>query len=102
MYEVEFNKQAIKDLKRIPKNYATLIFEKIKILAKDPSNKALNTKKLKGIEGYRLRVGEDRVIYEIENNRLIINIIGRKIWNELEFDCLSNFINIINQELYLY
>ena len=75
MYEVEFNKQAIKDLKRIPKNYATLIFEKIKILAKDPSNKALNIKKLKGIEGYRLRVGEYRVIYEIENNRLIINII---------------------------
>ncbi len=75
MYEVEFNKQAIKDLKRISKNYATLIFEKIKILAKDPSNKALNIKKLKGIEGYRLKVGEYRVIYEIENNRLIINII---------------------------
>ena len=75
MYEVEFNKQAIKDLKRISKNYATLIFEKIKILAKDPSNKALNIKKLKAIEGYRLRVEEYRVIFEIENNRLIINII---------------------------
>ena len=25
MYEIEFNKQAIKDLKRIPKNYAALI-----------------------------------------------------------------------------
>ena len=75
MYEIEFNKQAIKDLKRIPKNYAALIFEKIRILANDPSNKALNTKKLKGIDGYRLRVGDYRVIYEIENNRLIINII---------------------------
>jgi mRNA-degrading endonuclease RelE of RelBE toxin-antitoxin system len=51
MYEIEFNKQAIKDLKRIPKNYAALIFEKIRILANDPSNKALNTKKLKGIDG---------------------------------------------------
>lgn len=75
MYGIEFSKQAIKDLQRIPKNYAEIILKKIKLLALDKNNKQLNIKKLKGLEAYRLRVGEYRVIYEISNKKLVITII---------------------------
>lgn len=75
MYKVEFTKQAIKDLQRIPKNYTMKIFDRIKLLAKGPFNEGLDIKKLKGVQGYRLRVGEYRVIYEMEKDKLVINVI---------------------------
>ena len=40
-------------------------------MAINPYEQSLDIKKLKGIEGYRMRVGEYRVIYEIENQKLI-------------------------------
>jgi mRNA interferase RelE/StbE len=79
MYEIEFSKQAIKDLQRIPKNYAVILFAKIKLLAVNPYDQALDIKKLKAINGYRLRVGEYRVIYEIEKEKLLILIVKVQI-----------------------
>lgn len=76
MYNIEFTKQAMKDLHRIPQNYATLIIKKIKQLSINPYDAVLEIKKLKGIEEvYRLRVGDYRVIYELEDKKLLINII---------------------------
>lgn len=75
MYEIEFSKQAIKDLRSIDKNYIATMFEKLKLLAINPYDKTLDIKKLKGLAAYRLRVGEYRVIYEIEKNKLVITII---------------------------
>lgn len=75
MYEIEFTKQALKDLQRIPLNYALTIFEKLKKLSVNPYNKELDIKKLKGLPGYRVRVGEYRVLYDIEAKKLVINII---------------------------
>ena len=75
MYDIEFTKQALKDLQRIPRNYTVAIFEKIKKLSVNPYNEELDIKKLKGVPGYRLRVGEYRVVYEIEAKKLVINII---------------------------
>ncbi len=34
-----------------------------------------NSKKLKGNVGYRLRIGDYRILYELENSRLIIIVI---------------------------
>jgi mRNA interferase RelE/StbE len=76
MYRVEFTRQATKDLKQIPKEYIALIMNKLKTLAINPYEKNLDIKKLKGIEGaYRLRIGLYRVVYEIENKKLLITII---------------------------
>lgn len=76
MYDIEFTKQAMKDLHRIPQNYAVLIIKKIKQLSINPHDTVLATKKLKGIEElYRLRIGNYRIIYEIKDKKLLINII---------------------------
>jgi len=75
MYDIEFTKQATKDLLRIPKGYSVLIIDKIKKLAVDPYSKELDIKKLKGTEGYRLRVGEYRVIYDFDKKKLIVQIV---------------------------
>ncbi|WP_341755862.1 type II toxin-antitoxin system RelE/ParE family toxin [Candidatus Tisiphia endosymbiont of Ptychoptera albimana] len=76
MYNIEFTKQAMKDLHRIPQGYAVLILKKVKQLSINSHNTTLDVKKLKGVEGaYRLRLGDYRVIYEIDDKRLLINII---------------------------
>lgn len=37
--------------------------------------KARNVKKLKGRDGYRLRVGDWRVVYDIHNGELVLLVI---------------------------
>jgi mRNA interferase RelE/StbE len=75
MYNIEFTKQAIKDLRKIPRNNVSKVIEKIKILSGNPRDSKLDIKQLKGVDGYRLRVGDYRVIYEIEDAKLIIKVI---------------------------
>jgi len=74
---VEFIKEAVEELSRIDPIWQKRILNKIKILSADPKNLANNIKKLKGKyrDYYRLRVGDYRVIYSRENDRLIIIII---------------------------
>ncbi|MBU0710449.1 type II toxin-antitoxin system RelE/ParE family toxin [bacterium] len=77
LYSVEFLKEAVEELSNIDPIWQKRILNKIKILSADPKNLANNIKKLKGKyqEYYRLRVGDYRVIYSQENDRLIILII---------------------------
>jgi len=57
MYKISYSKQAIKSLKKMPKNTAKKIRDKLQKLAERPyENKQI--KVLKGMEGYRLRVGD--------------------------------------------
>lgn len=77
MYSVEFLKEAVEELSNIDPIWQKRILNKIKILSADPKNLANNIKKLKGKyqEYYRLRVGDYRVIYSQEKDRLVIIII---------------------------
>lgn len=77
MFLVEFLKEAIEELSNIDPIWQKRILNKIKILSDDPKNLANTIKKLKGKyqEYYRLRVGDYRVIYSQENDRLVIIII---------------------------
>jgi len=70
-----FSSQAVKTIQRLPRNTAVLIRKKIDLLAVDPFNPILDAKKLHGRSGYRLRVGEWRILYELKNEELIIIII---------------------------
>lgn len=72
MYEVFFTKQATRTLLKLPKNVALLIRTKIDEIAKNPLAPHNNVTKLVGREGYRLRVGDWRVIYELQNEQLIL------------------------------
>ena len=65
-----YTKQSLRDLKSIPKQTAARIIEKIEAYADD---KPADVKRLTLHEpGWRLRVGEYRVLFDLEGSRLTI------------------------------
>ena len=74
MYGILFSRDAIKVLRRMPRNTARLIRSKIDGLAQDPYAPNNNVKKLVGRPGYRLRVGDWRVIYDLDNGLRILSV----------------------------
>ena len=76
MYKIIFTKKAYKSLRRIPKNVVDRVRKKLDRIAKDPYAPYSNITKLQNRPGYRLRVGDWRVIYEIRENELIILVLN--------------------------
>ena len=74
MYGILFSRDAIKVLRRMPQNMARLIRSKIDRLAQDPYAPNNNVKKLVGRPGYRLRVGDWRVIYDLDHGLRILAV----------------------------
>jgi mRNA interferase RelE/StbE len=62
--QIAFSRDALKKLTRIPVDTATLIRAKIEQYARDPKSLANNVLKLQNRPGYRLRVGDWRVIFD--------------------------------------
>lgn len=63
-----------KQLAKIPKGVAVRIRETIHSLSSDP--RPAGTKKLKGTSStYRLREGDYRILYEIEDHKLIVLLV---------------------------
>ncbi len=78
MYEVAYSRKALVDLKRIPANEARRIRAKIADYAMDPASLTQHVKKLKGREGFRLRVGKWRVIFDVDGAVLEIIEVGAR------------------------
>jgi len=76
-YKLFFLKEAVEEFKRLDKTVQRIIREKLELLAKNPEILKNNIKPLKGeYKGlYRLRVGNYRIIYKIDNENLIIILI---------------------------
>ncbi|PKO10166.1 MAG: hypothetical protein CVU40_06090 [Chloroflexi bacterium HGW-Chloroflexi-2] len=66
MYRLLFSTQAVKAIQKLPQKTGMLLRKGIGLLSVDPYNPILDTKKLQGRSGYRLRVGEWRVNYELK------------------------------------
>ena len=64
MKQVVFHAPALRTLARMPRNEADRIRRKVYQYADDPASLKTNVKKLKGREGFRLRVGNWRVIFD--------------------------------------
>lgn len=73
MYRVRIERRAQKALAKISEPQYTSIKKAILRLAKEP--RPDGCKKLKGREGYRIRVGDYRIIYEILDKLLLIDVI---------------------------
>lgn len=72
MKQVTYTKDALRSLRAMPVNTATLIRRKIDQYASDPASLAANVTKLQGRSGYRLRVGDWRVIFDENGSVLAI------------------------------
>lgn len=72
-YKVTFKKSVLKDLKSVPKSDVIKIISKIDSLAEDP--RRVGAIKLSGNELYRIRQGLYRILYEIKDRELIVQVI---------------------------
>ncbi|MBN4053657.1 type II toxin-antitoxin system RelE/ParE family toxin [Haliea sp. AH-315-K21] len=72
-YKITFKKPVAKDLRSIPKKDIKRILGQIDLLANDPRSEGCI--KLSGQEQYRVRIGLYRIIYEIQNSKLIIQVV---------------------------
>lgn len=73
-YTVSLSKKAAKQLDKLSDNIAEPIIGAIGNLANDPRPQGY--KKLKGRDGYRIRVGDYRIIYEVFDDVLLIDVIN--------------------------
>lgn len=73
LYKINFNKKSKKKLDKMSDAIIMPIIEAIEDLAENP--RPQGCKKLKGRSGYRIRVGNYRIIYEIFDEILLIDVI---------------------------
>jgi mRNA interferase RelE/StbE len=74
MRRIVYTRLALKQMNAIPEPTATRIRSKIEQYAADPSGLAGNVVKLQAREGYRLRVGDYRVIFDDDGT--VLDILG--------------------------
>jgi mRNA interferase RelE/StbE len=72
-YKITFKKSVAKDLRVIPKNDIQKILSKIDSLSENPRGEGCI--KLSGKENYRVRQGLYRIIYEIKDGLLVVNVV---------------------------
>jgi len=75
MYRVVTTKSFAKTLGKLAVNWQKRIVAKIKEVAANPYAPHNNLTKLQGRDGYRLRVGDWRVIYELHDDRLVMLVL---------------------------
>jgi mRNA interferase RelE/StbE len=72
-YRIEFRPAALREIRKIDRSVQPRIQGVFALLARDPRPPA--SRPLRGRPGYRLRVGDYRVLYTIEDGILLIVIV---------------------------
>jgi mRNA interferase RelE/StbE len=72
-YKIYFRKSAAKELRKLPKPAIQKIIKRIESLAIDP--RPIGCEKLTGQEFYRIRQGNYRIIYSIQDDELTICLV---------------------------
>jgi mRNA interferase RelE/StbE len=73
-HRVVLTKRAYRDLKQLPPAVYTRIIRRIELLASEP--RPPGARKIKdSADRYRIRIGDYRVIYQVEDDRLLILVI---------------------------
>ena len=73
-YQLRITPTAQKQLNKLPDPIAGILIEAIHELKTNP--RPYGYKKLKGRDGYRIRKGKFRIIYDIYDRMLIIEVIA--------------------------
>ena len=72
-YRLLFRQSVAKDLRRIPRVDRARILKRIRRLAAEP--RPPGCEKLSGQERYRLRQGRYRILYEIQDDVLVVVVV---------------------------
>jgi mRNA interferase RelE/StbE len=72
-FELRVKPSVAKDLKTIPKQSVLRILERIEGLRDDP--RPIGCEKLSGLERYRIRQGNYRILYSIFNMEVVVEIV---------------------------
>jgi mRNA interferase RelE/StbE len=72
-YRVTFKKSVAKDLRGIPSNDVKRILKRIDALAETPRGE--DCVKLSAQERYRVRQGVYRIVYEVRDETLIVQVV---------------------------
>ncbi len=72
-YKLSFRQSVAKDLRRLPGKDVKRILDRIKSLRTDP--RAEGCSKLSDQERYRVRQGKYRIVYEILDSELTIQVV---------------------------
>ena len=72
LYKIEFDKKVKKFLVKTEQHIFDKFQEKIEVLALNPHDNNLDIRKLKGQNGYRLRIGKYRFLYEVFEDKILI------------------------------
>ena len=72
-YRIVFKRSVAKDLRRIPNRDVKRILERIEALAEDP--RPAGGEKLTGDDIYRIRQGNYRILYAIEDEVITVTIV---------------------------
>ncbi len=73
VYRIILKKSAVKELEAIPKRDLTKIVERIHSLADEPRPQGVE--KLSAQERYRIRQGDCRIVYSIEDDVLTVCVV---------------------------
>ena len=79
-YRLEVRRSAGKEIADLPKTDCQRIVAKIQRLANNP--RPNGCEKLSGAEKYRIRQGDYRILYEIDDSRKLVTIV--KVGNRRE------------------
>jgi mRNA interferase RelE/StbE len=72
MYKISILRSAVKDLSKLPNDYARLVSQHIDRMSDNP--RPPDAKKLEAQMGYSLRVGVYRILYEIDDTAQTVTI----------------------------
>lgn len=76
MYRVRYKKSAIKGMAKMPREVRDRVEYAIQRLAEDPGDGSLDVKPLQGRDGYRLRVGQWRALFQRDDEELTILVVA--------------------------
>jgi len=74
IYTILVERYAQKQILKLDKKVIPLIKTAIASLSENP--RPYGYKKLKGEEAYRIRIGDYRIIYEIDNDKIIVSVVS--------------------------
>ncbi len=77
-WRVELTRRAEQELERLPNNVLQRIVTKLRTLESNPFPSGV--KKLQGHTGYRLRIGDYRVLYEVftTEKQIVVYAVGNR------------------------